>query len=1197
MSPNMYSNFVGPPTCKLKIFREVNTLSKIYIKKEPSAKTQSVGQFKIDFEFEVPNELTVGESSSSHFKLLLLPPSSLEFVKEDSEFKSAGSKLTLAGGHTVADERTGAAMKKLSQADLGKCKATDAQKVLSSLGKEHKKSLGFTVKKDISSEILKMSSMKKVVVEIPFHKYTAKVAKGTYTWSGIFKARSNGLNVSGVTHSFDEFVVALGTFGYFVNDEDKYCLTQSATAAAIMFKRFDEMSLSMTSCSAIAATGMEKVIGMPKSVEPKLSASYRFESLERKLKLLFTVEIGYEIYDYAAEKLNLVFTVPKELKDTIVLSEKCTSEVKGSISVASCAYDAEKSQIALAVSKSDIVAATEMTFTVDVSNALLNAAPLSENHKYTLEVVLKDKEELAKVDMEKLKPEVTRAAALKTECIEPIMEMAKEMKEKPEPKPTSVGKQTSSDVKHEGKYIEYSYELEKAGKDFLMKIYLKNEASLKGKLNLAMHVKGHENFMTLKEPETAEAGTEAASVSNDGVKFNFNNIQVSVDFTDNTKVKKGTYFEIPVLFKTTLELEAMKAPNFFTLQVDKESGETLIYGIYKEIKGAKGAASALDRVYERGESTLYVSKFFNKGKKPAIMFKLTTQSEPKMSLLLEFMRPKGIVKYSHEIINDFMYKEEATFTNERYYRIAMEVAAKPKTKITSTIVLEITPEDKEFSMESLVFSVVSGHGEVSHLSPSEVLFTEELKFAEGDFEVVDLPVPCLTKDTKLSSSRFRMMENGNYIAARSVDCSRPWMPYVNKLGPEFDVTVENSDLVTGFTMKEVISLNDPLQSRVIEKLAGTKRFYEHTLYLFFDQMAVTTIKEHMIAGSVCVKSDSTCPDNNHLPVLTKFVTSLVEGVDLTLIKVMVAYLEGEKLELHSTTYDKKILALKSAKNYTGLKNTRVALEKLLDSAFESASADKIETSFSVLSVLDNDKVATVKSAVKEYEVPSDPRTNNEKYSNPVYIEIIPVDKTSTFEVKKMGCNTVKKTAVVKELLKLGSSDAVDRARLGTGSLGAQKGKVYTGYTFLSASKGGKVATLASGPRTPVTSALPTSPKRSEDHSLFFKIRDTLKPMCLKTVKPEELPLLVELKSVMKTMEAMAKSYHVIATCSKFKSAYSSRRETKYILSSRGVKLGEYTTKASEDIPDKLFSECDLFSLYKFLTLSKYSLATEPVSTE
>lgn len=286
-----------------------------------------------------------------------------------------------------------------------------------------------------------------------------------------------------------------------------------------------------------------------------------------------------------------------------------------------------------------------------------------------------------------------------------------------------------------------------------------------------------------------------------------------------------------------------------------------------------------------------------------------------------------------------------------------------------------------------------------------------------------------------------------------------------------------------------------------------------------------------------------------------------------------------------------------------------------------------------MSVLDKEKIATIKSTLREYEVPSDPRTTNGKYPNPVYIEMIPVDETSTFEVKSMGCDTVKKEVVAEPVLKLASSQALDVAGLGKPPRVAE-GTVYTGYSFVThlgdeeavpssspkkhAEKGldhSVAPTLASGPRPPVSDGitpggLPSDPSaRSsimrENYSLFFKIRDTLKPMCLKSVKSDDLPLLLDLKSVMKTMESIAKSYHIIAACSTFKSDNLTKGAAKYILSFRGnfsftqnsniavgVKLGEYSTTPTPDIDDKRYSECDLLSLYKFLSVSAYSVSTD-----
>lgn len=85
-----------------------------------------------------------------------------------------------------------------------------------------------------------------------------------------------------------------------------------------------------------------------------------------------------------------------------------------------------------------------------------------------------------------------------------------------------------------------------------------------------------------------------------------------------------------------------------------------------------------------------------------------------------------------------------------------------------------------------------------------------------------------------------------------------------------------------------------------------KGFYQNTIYLLFDDTGVNTIKAHMIAADMCKKSDSTCPDKNHLPVLTKFVTSLLEGADLKFINVMVGYFDGNKLELHVANDKKKM---------------------------------------------------------------------------------------------------------------------------------------------------------------------------------------------------------------------------------------------------------------------------------------------------
>ncbi|UKJ89655.1 hypothetical protein MACJ_002907 [Theileria orientalis] len=1202
---------------------EVNTLSQIYIKKQPSTKSKGDGQFKMDFEFEIPNDLELEELETiNYFKLLLLPPSSLEFVEQDTEFKPMVSKLTLAEPHPKSATRSAPLSENSEKIDLGKCKTADAQKVLSSLDEEFKKSLGFTVKKDVASEILKLSLIKEVVVEIPIHKYVSKLDKGTYTWSGTFKMRKDVVGETGIKESFDDFVVALGYFGYFINNDDKYCLTHSKTAAAIMFKRFEDLNVKITSCDSFTMTKWDDLVTSPEFMEPKFGAEYEFNSSETKLKLIFKVEVGYNIYDYTNEAFNFVFTIPEELKDDMVLSEDCGSEVKVSIPVESCSYDSEKAGITFAVSKSNILAATQITFEFDASKALQNAARISENHKFIVEIYPHDEEKSVEVDLEKLTAAVKKVASINPECVEPIVEMAKRYKDAKEIKRAPIGKQTSSDVKHEGKYILYSYDVEKAGTNFLMKLYLKNDETLKGKLNLGMHIRNIDNLLEIKEPKRAEPDTEGSSVSNDGVSFEFNKIKISVDFTGNTEVKKDTYFEIPVLFGTTMNLEKIKNPEFFRLQIEELPEKIVSHGVYKEIKVGESVISELDRMYEEGDTTLYVSKFYTSLKTPAIMFKLTTQSESKVTLLFEFSRPKGIARYSHKMHTDFHYKQEVKMNNTHYYKIGMEIIEKPKTKISSTIVLEISPEDKEFSMENLKLSVISANEELGVLGQEKekVLFTKVVRFVESDFKFFDKSVPCLTKDTKFSSSRFRLLENGTYISARSVDCERPWMPYVDNHDSGFDITVQDNTRVTGFTLKEMISLNDPLQSRVIEKLIARKGFYQNTIYLLFDDTGVNTIKAHMIAADMCKKSDSTCPDKNHLPVLTKFVTSLLEGVDLTFINVMVGYFYGNKLELHVAN-DKKKIELKDPKRFNGLKNIREALETLLDSAFEKTHSDNIGASFSVLSVLDKEKIAPIKSALREYEVPSDPRTTNGKYPNPVYIEMIPVDETSTFEVKSMGCDTEKKEVVAEAVLKLASSQALDIADFGKPPSVAEEGTVYTGYSFVThlgdeeavpssspkkhaekALEHSVAPTLASGPRPPVSDGitpgrLPSDPSprssiKRENYSLFFKIRDTLKPMCLKSVKSDDLPLLLELKSVMKTMESIAKSHHIIAACSTFKSDNLTKGAAKYILSFRGVKLGEYSTTPTPDIDDKLYSECDLLSLYKFLSVSAYSVSTD-----
>ncbi|UKK02650.2 hypothetical protein MACK_002744 [Theileria orientalis] len=1186
---------------------EVNTLHQIYIKKQPSTNSKGSGQFKIDFEFEVPNELTSEKPEINFFKLFLLPPSNLEFVKQDTEFKSAGPEVTLEEPSSKSLQRSQPLAEEF-KIDLGKCKATDAENVLSSMDEEFKKSLGFTVKKDIASEILELSLTKDVVVEIPIFKYVKKLPKGTYTWSGTFKIRKNVLAESGIKHDFDEFLVALGQFGYSVSNDDRYCFTRSREAAGIMFKKFDDTSIKMTSCNSLIMPRVVDASAPAKVMEPKFGAEYEFDSSETKLKLTFKVEMGYDMYDYSHEEFDFVFTLPKGLKDDIALSEDCKSEVKASIPVGSCSYNVEKAQIKLKVSKSNILAGTEKTFEFDVSKALENTATISENHKFIVEIYESKKVESVEVDLEKLTAAVKKAALLKTECVEPILEMLKKYEHKVN-EPTPIGKQTSSNVKHEGKYIVYGYNVEKAGTNFVMKILLKNDKTLKGKLNLGMITKDADNYLAIKEPKKPEPGSEGSLVSNDGVSFEFNKIQISVDFTDNTDVKQDTYFEIPVLFSTTMEIEKIKNPNFFRFQVDEIPEKTLLYGLYKDIKAGRDDISGLDRTYKKEDTTLYVSKFYRNLEKPAIMFKLTTLSESKMTLLFEFVRPKGIVQYSHKMHTDFEYKEEVKLMNAHYYRIAMDVTAKAKTKITSTILLELTPELKEFSMESLKFSLTTPGEELrsSDHEQDKVLFTEVIRFVENDFKILDTSVPCLTKDTKVSSSRFRLLENGSYISARSVDCQRPWMPYVDNHDSGFDITVENDKRVKGFTVKEIISLNDPFQPKVIEKLVAQKGFYEHTIYLLFDEISVKTIKEHMIAGNMCKKNDATCPDAKHLPVLTKFVTSLLEGVDLALIKVMVGYFESNKLELHIAT-DKKKIELKTPKYFTGLKSTREALETLLDSAFEKTHSDNIGSSFSVLSVLGKEKIVPIKSALKEYEIPLDPRTTNGKYPNPVYIEMIPVDETSTFEVKIMGCEAEKKEVAPETVLKLGSTLALDLKDFGKTSV-KEEGKMYTGYSFVTGLEDGKVippglpkklpdeavyhsasTTLRSGPLPPVAKGVPSI--KRENYSLFFKIRETLKPMCMKSVKPDELPLLVDLKSVMKTMESMAKSYHIIAACSTFKSDDMTKGTAKYIVSFRGAKLGEYSITPTKDIDDKVYAECDLFSLYKFMPVSSYSVSTD-----
>ncbi|XP_952998.1 uncharacterized protein TA07870 [Theileria annulata] len=1151
--------------------------------------TQNGNRFVVNFEILLGKEFKLRDlraKARSSFVLSLLYPLNLE-LSHHGELRYAGDVDKAKNASTTHDSYP--VMLDNYGTDQYTFRGYSAMDIVFNVDSKFSKAMGINDSTTLKTEISSVTSTKGLVLDLYFRGDTLK--RGVYNFTAVFQTRRD-LSTTEMKSYYDEFVLALGySHEGSKKAEGMKCLTKSPLAGAIMIKHFQERSLQCLSCSYYL--GYE--LGDPKHKFPivkKINVTGNVEHEPKTgssfLTVKLTMDDKLDSDMFSSATADIVIDLPKSISGLKLDESKvCKPEFTPKLHFVTCKYDAEKGRVTYNMIRSHLELQITLSIKIDISGSdivsYLSSNKSNELTTYVYYNVNSDKIEVSSIDIPKTIQSTNKYVGL-TESFEPIVkELLGQLIEH-----TSTKKYLlyAGTTKVElSKLNPLIYTISKIDDLKVMRMYLPADpkfASQKLKLNITLKNFG-EDYLGL--PTEKDYAKNKLLPRNKGVSRRFKGVSVEFNYGPVLRDEdKNKFSEITLVFRSRHnDLMRLYSPGYLNFSLSNRSGDIplLVYPrpplLTSDVYTAKSSKVMVTGPHlERNPDSVLMQ----------FMIKTTISKATIFHFKFDKTSNRLFGKYlTGKMNNEFDGISTVQTDGLKYVEFFLDPSYKDteynlKIDITvNTKGLEQFPFDKmtlyveeEPKFKGIIFRPQDMTGNI---------FTQEYSLEELNHLEKD-SVPCLSADTKFSSSMFRSGDNATYIFARLFDCKKPWLLSKSYSSGDLSVSLGEKEKEKGYhvTVTEPLSLAYPDKALPAMVLSKQKRFYEHILYIFLDEMAVKTIRKQMIAAKTCVAKDAVCIETAFVKMLEKFFADLFEDEkELSFSKAAVRYYDSsKKLHLLTLSSDKKLTS--DGKELSDYTLVRDAFEHTLDEAFAHSHAEKMGSSFSVIAVVDNTFVYELKNNLTTFVPNRYGPSVNGIYQHPVFVDIIPVNNDSNLLIGGLESSCTKIPVITRDTLKTYDEVImeIDMEKL--------ENTVFTSYQFKNVAKPLQVT-----PKLPLGRTSTIEFKR-DDFKLFFGISELIPRTCVKELGKAKTPVYKAIKEAVNYAKESTKSYHVIATCASFGNNELSKAESTYLLTFKDVVLGKYTVIPKDEGPDKMLSECDIFSLYKYMPDTPHSEVSE-----